>query len=584
MAKTQKFDDLPPITNLTGAKIVGLTAGGEDAQFPLDNIVRNSIGSFKTTDTAPIGPLLNQSVELIGTGVGSSPSGTYTNLHGVSGTGIVIPSPSLGNVIINAKGTWNGTYWIPSYQEITLPVNNNKIVPWVAGTYSLGEQVNYLGKDWVANSAAISTDVPGTSTKWSERLVAYLGTDKVVYTTDTVYANDQLFNLADYLHDTSVSSTGAIAVYPAASTSLNARTMKLHVDPIKGNIKLTGFQHLGTAAYRWAFYDVSNTLLTFGNINTESASAIAIPATAYWFYCLYRHPTIDTDTPTDAGANLMVNYGTTAKPWVAYVAPTINKNLVSVNDAKVKAVTDADLVNYALKTYVQGFMKYYGMKLVTIGDSITNNSVYQPILVGLTGMVWSITETQAGTGGHARMGLGGSTIVPKVVSDGAGGYVTGQGPGMSIYVRSLDAHYYNPDVILIMGGQNDGRTGLGTIDDPEYTGGELASTDPSLPTFASAYKGLLKQLITANPTTKIIGITPYYTGTSDYTSSIYTEFKNRNDLIKSIFQHYSIECIDQISDLGFHPLNNTTNTVDGIHPTTPAGATKMAKLYATRLK
>lgn len=48
-----------------------------------------------------------------------------------------------------------------------------KITPWTAGAYLLGDQVNYLGKDWVANAATLSTDVPGVSTKWVDRLFGY---------------------------------------------------------------------------------------------------------------------------------------------------------------------------------------------------------------------------------------------------------------------------------------------------------------------------------------------------------------------------------------------------------------------------
>jgi hypothetical protein len=48
-----------------------------------------------------------------------------------------------------------------------------KVTTWSSGAYALGDQVNYLGKDWSANAAASSSDVPGTSTKWIERLIAY---------------------------------------------------------------------------------------------------------------------------------------------------------------------------------------------------------------------------------------------------------------------------------------------------------------------------------------------------------------------------------------------------------------------------
>ncbi|WP_114937582.1 SGNH/GDSL hydrolase family protein [Mucilaginibacter endophyticus] len=125
MAKVVKTNELPVITDLTNAKVIGLSATGTDAQFPLAQIVRNNIGSVKTTDAAPVGPLLGQSVKLIGSGVpGSNASGTYTNLLKAASTPIVIPSPAAGNGIFEAFAKWNGSYWIPEWQELPLPIQD----------------------------------------------------------------------------------------------------------------------------------------------------------------------------------------------------------------------------------------------------------------------------------------------------------------------------------------------------------------------------------------------------------------------------------------------------------------------------
>lgn len=113
--------DVPLATDLTGATIVGLNSTLQTRRFTLDQLVRNNIGQFKTTDATPPTPLLNQNYELIGTAVGTSPAGTYTHLLGVGGTPIVIPAPAAGNAITGAKAVWNGTYWVPIWQEVTLP-------------------------------------------------------------------------------------------------------------------------------------------------------------------------------------------------------------------------------------------------------------------------------------------------------------------------------------------------------------------------------------------------------------------------------------------------------------------------------
>jgi len=53
------------------------------------------------------------------------------------------------------------------------PGSGVKITQWVAGTYASGDQVNHIGKDWVSNAVTLSTDVPGISSKWVDRLSGY---------------------------------------------------------------------------------------------------------------------------------------------------------------------------------------------------------------------------------------------------------------------------------------------------------------------------------------------------------------------------------------------------------------------------
>jgi hypothetical protein len=48
-----------------------------------------------------------------------------------------------------------------------------KIENWTAKDYLSGEQVNYLGRDWVSSVAVVAADIPGISNKWTERLSAY---------------------------------------------------------------------------------------------------------------------------------------------------------------------------------------------------------------------------------------------------------------------------------------------------------------------------------------------------------------------------------------------------------------------------
>ena len=47
------------------------------------------------------------------------------------------------------------------------------IVNWTAKAFLINDEVSHLGKLWQANAAIISTDVPGTSSKWVEILTGY---------------------------------------------------------------------------------------------------------------------------------------------------------------------------------------------------------------------------------------------------------------------------------------------------------------------------------------------------------------------------------------------------------------------------
>jgi len=62
---------------------------------------------------------------------------------------------------------------------------------WVAGVYTTGDEVNHLGKDWVSNAAIISTDVPGVSSKWVERLSGYVENSDINKGTFDITDNDK---------------------------------------------------------------------------------------------------------------------------------------------------------------------------------------------------------------------------------------------------------------------------------------------------------------------------------------------------------------------------------------------------------
>ena len=121
-------------------------------------------------------------------------AGTYTNWGG-----FVVPANtfafisrsadlvfSISQTALDVTGKLNVSDVINTLtsSEITKPLSaaqgkalNEKIakgiVAWTAIAFASGDQVTYLGKDWVSNATTVAGDVPGTSTKWLERLTAY---------------------------------------------------------------------------------------------------------------------------------------------------------------------------------------------------------------------------------------------------------------------------------------------------------------------------------------------------------------------------------------------------------------------------
>jgi len=80
----------------------------------------------------------------------------------LTSTSTVVPLSAAQGKILNDK-----------FANYSLNTDAGKIKTWIATTYLVDSHVNYIGKDWVSNAATVAGDVPGTSTKWVERLFGY---------------------------------------------------------------------------------------------------------------------------------------------------------------------------------------------------------------------------------------------------------------------------------------------------------------------------------------------------------------------------------------------------------------------------
>ena len=107
--------------------------------------------------------------------------GTYPN-HG----GVVVATNEIAFVVRDAAGAFTIT---KSGLDLSIaigppgpastvpgpvgPAGTARMLPWEPVAYTINSQVNHLGKDWYNTLATVAGDVPGTSSKWVDRLSAY---------------------------------------------------------------------------------------------------------------------------------------------------------------------------------------------------------------------------------------------------------------------------------------------------------------------------------------------------------------------------------------------------------------------------
>jgi hypothetical protein len=148
-----------------------LKAGGQK--------INNNFIELYNTMVGVIGKSIIPTDTPSGTGVTSWVAitpGTYTNFGGVvvDANSFAVISRDIGGAFTISQTTLD----LSTYQKI---VDGNKIKNWVAQPYLSGDQVNHLGKDWYAKEDTAAGDVPGTSSKWVERLSGYAKNVELVY-------------------------------------------------------------------------------------------------------------------------------------------------------------------------------------------------------------------------------------------------------------------------------------------------------------------------------------------------------------------------------------------------------------------
>ncbi len=237
---------------------------------------------------------------------------------------------------------------------------------------------------------------------------------------------------------------------------------------------------------------------------------------------------------------------------------------------------------------------FKGMKLLTIGDSLSAHNNWQKWLVEWLGVTFDNDENINGKDGHKPMAKGGTAIAPTSED--------------SIYMRALDAKYYVDNtkgtVIIIYAGQNDTVT-LGTIDDTPYT--DKTVTTASKLTFYSSYMGMVENILADIPSARIYLMTQMpvrleigMTGTAEpyvgvvrfpdmesvlkYEASRYKKV----EAIRAISKKYSLPCIDLWADSGINDYNSkywygaVGGTCGQVHPNN-IGYKRMAEVAVAKM-
>lgn len=218
---------------------------------------------------------------------------------------------------------------------------------------------------------------------------------------------------------------------------------------------------------------------------------------------------------------------------------------------------------------------YKDKVIISIGDSLSASGKWQTWLAEWLGMQFDQEVNHDGKDGHAAMAVGGTAIMP---TEG------------SIYMRALDAHFYNPDIIFIYAGQNDvpyfgnassvTPSNLGTIDDVPYTKDvpytELPQSEWSdytsfyqgMPTFYSRAMGLVEKLQTSCPTARMFILTQMQMWTPDGTQSV--SRLALDTAWKDIGAKYSIpvvslwfeSCVNKLNASEYYPAANNVHPND----------------------
>jgi lysophospholipase L1-like esterase len=315
-----------------------------------------------------------------GTGIASftaTQAGTYTNYGGV-----VVAANSFAIISRSAAGVF-------SISQTALVLPDSKILNWTAKAYLSGDQVNYLGKDWTANAATVAGDVPGTSTKWIDRLSGYAKATDLVINSDSISEiNTKLsgYSVGTIAKTTTTTDNNAFDVIQQELGNKFVQILSfidLRIKAGTGNVTLefcekseTGFtltpysstllavtsvDSSGNTVKRFSFNEVQirkNTWLRF-----TSTSSIFIIANKGTFLTQYK-----------VGGNSAVNT-TNLCYFMGNTTETINEKLAKIPLAQADIVTNANDILLDKENLSELNSKFYGLTDTTVASIFNSSTV-----------------------------------------------------------------------------------------------------------------------------------------------------------------------------------------------------------------
>jgi hypothetical protein len=342
-----KISEVVLASSITGATILGIAADGSTKRFRISDIKGDGKG-VAITSTNPGTPALAQYYL-------ATPGVTYTYFLNDVGAAIAVPLTDGGQTVIDAKMTWTGTFWVLTYGKVTLPAATNKIAHFVDGAYSLGAQVNHLGRDWEASANTVSGEIPGTSVKWVERLDYYKRTETYSKTGTDAQVDMKLRdypktsygkNLFDYTDADIVRGKYIAGDSSSVGDFLTNITFSITgYIPVKAGQTLKSNLSSATTAIGINLYDANKVKLSTVNNSTSVTASVDG----------YARFTINVPAATDISTvQVQIEVGSTSTSYVPYArylsgAILIDETVpVSKLDKKGKAVIASflDKVNY----------------------------------------------------------------------------------------------------------------------------------------------------------------------------------------------------------------------------------------------